>query len=1116
MKSPSQIDVLGRLRRYQHLLILGGASVITVLVLAAGALQIGASVRAYVADMQEDVSGDVRHTLDFIARATSNLRSNVQQVEQAWAAAGPADMNRVQEFSREGIRKVAPVPDMPPVLVLDRETGQASIASWSYMRLAEQMAEAVAIIADRNAGELTAYLYSPDRRFLVMSVVPWQGADWLNQVKTHREDVFRAVRVPGDDQLLAAGVARRASGTATPTFQWLPARTSPLTGKEVIPVTTTVFRRDGQPFGVLVFELPLETFRATLPSGNIAGACLVLGPDGALEFTCQAKNAAEADRATVALAGAAVAGGLGRSARAAYQDGVLMSAWPMGATGWTLVQTLSWKAIAAGVRYQAIAAALASIVIIIMTWVLMLLVKWKVFVPAVAQSQRVFESEQLSRTLVETAPAGLGLIDLASGEPLLCSPSMLQTADRVAQDASRLPAAFATHYRRNERALPPGSPHMNAGFTFGTRDGSRVELEADMARARYLGRDVLVAAFVDVTLKKRVQEELENARHAADSANAAKSAFLAAMSHEIRTPLNAILGNLELLSHSSLNAAQRNRLNTIRSSSDGLLSIISDVLDFSKIEAGELRLEQLDFDVLEVASRALMIFAPVARAKGLTLQGDLGLTATLPMKGDPTRLAQILHNLLSNAIKFTASGQVGVRVATELGGTQLMVAVEDTGIGMTPEQRQQLFTAFTQADASISRRFGGTGLGLALCSRLTQAMGGTLTVDSEADHGSSFVLRLPIGQDAAARDLPQFGGETVVLLAAFAPDRAYIAQALSSWGLHALVYGHPAQIPQDELENADALIVWGDRQTWHVRDEDPLIEHSAWVIDCCADGPRLPEATGRRLRATIFGLGSLATALRHALQGLALEMPQQARDVLARPLRVLVAEDNPVNQRLIEEQLELLGCDAYVTSSAQDALLLLGKQGFDILLTDLGMPVMDGYELARRTQRLYPATPVVAITAHVTPHERELCEQAGMVRTLTKPLSLEELGQVLSEVTGVERLRVDAAPDGGLLDGAEVPEELAAIFVESGLKSLQALKHARQAADAPAILAELHALRGAFSVFQMDAMARQGQALEACVRDAGVGASDLRLEIFCDALDAVLAVMARTSTLARG
>lgn len=750
-----------------------------------------------------------------------------------------------------------------------------------------------------------------------------------------------------------------------------------------------------------------------------------------------------------------------------------------------------------------------------MMWLLLISLKLRVFRPLLEWSRRVYEGEKLSRTLIDTAPVGLGLISLDTGKALLRSPAMAQIAARIAPGMDALPDACIqlhhAHVARGDVSWRQGT--FNEDLRFDTLDRIGLDLSVSMVRARYQGKNVLVTAFTDVTAKNRVEQQLRKARQASDRANAAKSAFLAAMSHEIRTPLNAILGNLELLSHSSLDAAQRDRLRTIRASSDGLLAIVSDVLDFSKIEAGELRLESITFDVLDVAAQALRMFLPTARGKGLTLAGQLGATVTLPMRGDPTRLGQIINNLLSNAVKFTDEGRVLLSVSVDAAPAALVLEVQDTGIGMSAEQLARLFRAFSQADPTINRRFGGTGLGLALCSRLAQAMGGALSVSSEPGRGSRFTLRIPLTSPQEAGDLaaqqPCFGGERVALVAAAASWRSDVGRALQAWGLDVQSYAHPAALTPDALGACAAVVLWGDRHGWQVDDENRLVEEAPWVIDCGEDGPIDPVAMGRVLSVSMVGLKGLASGLAHVLHGAPLPAPDLRRPMLARRLSVLVAEDNPVNQRLFDEQLRLLGCDPTSVDNGAQALQCLERQPFDVLLTDLAMPELDGYALAEAARTRWPAMPVVAASAHMTPQERVRCQQAGVALVLGKPLSLGELAQALSQVTGVRAWRLEADQGGGFLGGRAMGEDLKRTFRLACESSLAEIARGRQTVDMPRLLAELHKLRGMLDVFGEPALSRLAaqteRALKAGGGEAGAGGTGAEPEGLLDALQAGLA-----------
>jgi two-component system capsular synthesis sensor histidine kinase RcsC len=1087
-----QDGVLARLHRYQTRLVLGGGIVITLLVLLAGVMEVVASVMAYVARTNEEVSVDIRNVMDFTARATATLRNNVQNMELAWELAEAPDSKHLQTYIEGGNWVRVNTPSTAPSLLVLGSTHQDSTARASrYIHLAEQMAPATAVIAARNAGDLTAYFYSPERSFLILAVAPWPGAGWQARIAASRDSLFETLtRLTPDNPT-------RDTAKGLPAFQWLAPYDSPLTGTPAIRVAAPLIGRDQQSFGTLVFELPLASLAAKLPDTGLQGSCMILGADGSLIFSCQQAGGHQ----TLSEAREALADGLGRSRQTAYQQGHVLSGWPLGDTSWTLVYAQSWQQIAKGVAPQVVVTALTSGLIILATWLVLLLVKWRLLAPAVAQSRRVFENEQLSRILVETAPIGLGLIAVDNEQPLLRSPAMIDMARHISRPGTSLSALFARYFK--QRLTAPDAPQAQTirqeDLGVSTLDGQHIDLSVSIAQARYQGRDVLVTAFADVTTKKRLEQQLREARQAAEAANAAKSGFLAAMSHEIRTPLNAILGNLELLAYSPLNLRQHDRLKTIQATSDALLAIISDVLDFSRIEANELRLEDLEFDALEIAARALMIFAPVAQAKGLTLLGELDESISLPMCGDPTRMGQVIHNLLSNAIKFTDKGQVLLRLTADTVTRTVTIEVEDSGIGLTAEQQTRLFSAFSQADTSINRRYGGTGLGLALCSRLTQAMGGSLVVQSEPGRGSRFTLRLPLGAANGHPDLPHFAHDRLLLVAASADCRAYLTRVLQRWGLQVRSYSHPAQLQDDALEDVDTLILWGSRQTWHADDENRLVEKSSWVIDCTEDGPADPVAAGRVLIASVFGLRGLAAALRYCLQGKPLAKAERGLLALAKPLKVLIAEDNAVNRRLFEEQLELLGCLATTVEDGAKALACLAQESFDVLLTDLSMPDMDGYDLALQVRQRWPAVPVLAVTAHVTSQERARCEAVGMTRVLSKPLSLRDLGQTLAEVTGTE-WGGKARSRGGVLAGDAVPDDIQRVFRESCKASVATLRRAQDASDVAAILAELHSLRGAMGVFDMQHMAELCMGLEQKVLAMGLSACSTEVKQLCDAL----------------
>ncbi|WP_162253544.1 hybrid sensor histidine kinase/response regulator [Achromobacter sp. Root565] len=1097
-----QSNVLARLRRYQHLLVMGGGAAITTVVLVAASLEIGASINAHVLSTREEVSIDVRRSMDFAARAVATLRNNVQNMELAWQSVAGTGGSSGDPFQNSDTLRVQPSSDDPPLLVLrDPKKSPAAPMSESsaYAGLAEKIAPTTAAIAARNAGELTVYFLSADRRYLILSLLPWGSVEWQRREALDGRALFDVVTSSMTSAISPPAGGWRDAATGLPRFLWMPPSTSPLTGKPSIRVITGLMDRKGISFGTLVYELPLATLTGTLPTTSFAGACMVLAPDGSLVAACDKRPDADMQQ----VARRALDQGVGSSS-GSFIGGYTLFGWPLGPTGWTLIYAQSWRDILAEVRPQITLTVVTSAVIVFLTWVLLLMVRLGVLTPAVKQAQRVFESENLSRKLIETAPVGLGLIKLGEGRTLLQSPTMGDVADRVLADGRNLPSTLLDHYHDRAPQAPYDSSStfnvIEDDIRFATRDGTSIDLLVRMARARYQDEDVLVVAITDVTDKKRMEQELRRARRAADAASAAKTAFVAAMSHEIRTPLNAILGNLELLASSSLDDVQRDRLTTVRTASDGLVAVIGDVLDFSKIEAGELQLEDLDFDVIELAASTLAMFAPAARLKGIELVGEFGVHLTQPMRGDPTRLSQVLNNLLSNAIKFTAAGHVTLSVAMDETTSDVVIEVADTGIGMTGQQLTNLFKAFGQADLSIHRRFGGTGLGLALCEGLVKAMNGVLRAHSEAGVGSRFTVRMPLGSDMRREELPCFDGQKLLLITAFQVGRDYLLRTLKTWNLQVHCYPHPAMVQQEQIEDAAALVLWGDRSAWHVDDETILTEEASWVIDCRGDGPAQPVRNGRIIRTSTFGLVGLGRTMLYILSGQKLPAVQpEGAPAMDRRLRVLVVEDNAVNCKLFVEQLKLLGCDPTPVQDAQGALQHMENGMFDVLLTDISMPGTDGFELSRRVRARWPVIPILAATANVTPQQKDEGKRAGMTCVVGKPLSLAGLATALSDCTGITTKR-EVGADSTPLGGASFPPEIMQEFLQLCRNSVDVLRRALDADDAHALLAELHSLAGASHVFRLQTLAQQCEALSIALKQASVGSCAADVQALCNEL----------------
>ncbi len=541
--------------------------------------------------------------------------------------------------------------------------------------------------------------------------------------------------------------------------------------------------------------------------------------------------------------------------------------------------------------------------------------------------------------------------------------------------------------------------------------------------------DEMAARLQDRERQVKAQRALREAKEAAEAANRAKSEFLAVMSHEIRTPLNGVLGMAELLLGTPLNVQQQRFVNTILGSGRSLLAIVNDILDFSKIEAGRLELETIPFDLRELIEDTAALLAGRAHEKGLDLISDLPLALPVPVQGDPARLRQILVNLVGNAIKFTRQGEVIIRLHIldqDAVTPRLRFEIQDTGIGISPEAQARIFNAFTQADGSTTRCYGGTGLGLAISRQLVRLMGGEIGVESASGAGSRFWFILPLsGPIASVRPLwseqADARGARVLIVDDNATNREILRRQTMAWGL-----------ASDEAENGpQALTLLNEA----ARTDKP---YDLALVDM-----QMPEMNGlefaRHIRAdsTLAGLKLVLLssnegnntpaemAVQAGIQGLLYKPVRQAElrkalcrllsrtaePVSLRPIspsapqprfagRILVAEDNPVNQEMALAVLELLGCQIEVAANGQEAVENVTRNPYDLILMDCQMPVLDGFAATAAIRRWEqtenrPRLPIVALTANVVKGFQEQCLKAGMDDYLSKPFGQEQLAAKL-------------------------------------------------------------------------------------------------------------------------
>ncbi|MQR02510.1 ATP-binding protein [Glaciimonas soli] len=975
-KKNSDLTLLGR---YQRNLLFGGGIVLSLVIMVIAAMSAWTRSKDYIAEGRSVFLSHQALLRVEIETKQAALQHDVINAEMLWSDHRLPSENLVRQFAAQhGRIEIRASDKVDPQLALAVLTPDHQAQAYAeYLALTEQQAYVTSTTAIQRARPTTGYYYNPEHTYIAISPTPKANNPIIALDAQNTADLIKRLAINvGDLQNPVVAAHLRTSRNVV----WLPPGIGPLTGNEVIKLAQPAFEGD-KPFMVFVSDFPASILRNHLSEDTYDGEFVILDQHGVVVLKSSKSGAADDPLVRKLIASGDWRAGFKKLSEH-YDDGIFSVSDRLPLTGWVLSYAFSWRTILTALWPQLVFVISMMLLMLAFLWGFVIAFDRRIFMPVFLRSQRTFESENLNRTIIAAAPVGLSLLSAVDGEVLLQN-EVMRAYDSKAGGIP-LHARFMDVYRANAKSyFDEETPVLlEHELTIALADADQTHLLAKVIQTKYQGRDVLLCTFSDITARQKIEQKLEEARQAADAANSAKSTFLATMSHEIRTPLNAMLGSLELLARSPLSAIQTKWIGIVNMTSDSLLNVISDILDFSKVESGQMSLEQCSFDLAATMQQVVAIFAPMADSKNIYLHLSITPEIARHYRGDPARLQQIVSNLVSNAIKFTATGGVDIHVLAtptpaENDLANVTILVSDTGIGISPASLGKIFDAYTQADTSIHRRFGGTGLGLPLCRRLTTLMGGTITVASTPGIGSTFTVNLPLPVES---------------------DVTLIASPLADGS---------------GIRNAD--------------------ENSA--------------------------------------------------------IRVLVAEDHPANRMVLQDQLDTLGYQADIVKNGRAALRAFGEKPYDIVLTDLGMPVMDGYTLAACLRDQHTTVPVVAMTAYTTADEHRRCVETGIIDIALKPLSMASLDQILRKYAG-HAGRITSIPKEITNNFAEQSQPLSqhvrAVLNLATMQSLTLIQNAITEGDTETVLMQLHSINGGLIMAGELSVAAESARLEQSVREAGL------------------------------
>lgn len=934
------------------------------------------------------------------------------------------------------------------------------------MRVVRDISAAPSIDARKAGVTLEGFLYAPDGSFLAAS--PVLGTAALDSARRQGADAFIRQRIAAVERLVAS----------TPTqvlrkyrLLWRPADASD--GQTSVSQLIVPMFHDGKRVFTVALSLPDRQFMQFFLRREVRRpGFFLLNKEGQLNLRDPPQDPDQAALLARVLAQAAQFRGVSGEPITLYRNDIFLVAQRIGGPDWIAVYAYTWSDVLANLQYEFFTGALVCLLALVLMWVTVIYFDLRVTRPLLSSAEKLIEAEHFSKAIIDTLPIGIGIYAPGTESVMLEN----GVAKRMLGDRSE---DFYRHVMRERSAQSvPGAQHSFIEVQWDIAEGQSSYIGVASSQTRFDGRSVVLLGLVDINERKANEMLLIEAKQTADEANRAKSMFLAIVSHEIRTPLHGAMGHLELLARSPLGLEQCEWVDMIRRSFDALLTLVNDLLDSTKLEANALKINPVPMSPNDVLERCARSFGASILQSGVAFYCVTDPELDAVMQGDDQRLAQILQNLLGNAAKFTERGSVMISsrcLKLQDDTVWARFEVADTGIGIPASMQSAIFNPLAQADDSISRRFGGTGLGLFLCRNLSRLMGGRISVSSEPGAGSVFRVDLPFKRKARAlpADSHALEGITVDLVCAQPAWRDMLAERLRRWG--AALYdedAQPARLHIRVLAQADGGVL---------NAADLSAVPALGTVFVTAKGPLVPHRHETRVEVSSLSREGLLDAM-SALTGITPRPAERyagglAEEVVEQDLDILVAEDDAVNRTLIKHQLAALGCRRVrVAVDGMEALTLWLERRADLVITDLGMPQLDGVGLLRKLRDFDPGARIVATSASAAAEISADTEQFSDL--LQKPVSLNDLRRVLRSTMLVRNS--SEVSEGG----REPPsDELLDALLWQALRSewdaeRQSIEEALVLQDLELLRRRLHRLQGALMALGADDLLAELQVVQ--------------------------------------